>query len=265
MKLSLNELDKDEIVRVTQDNMIELMRYWNDCSDCFQVVEDDYSFRIKSTFSHPLFNNVLKTTLNHDEIHSVSPIIKNYKEQNVPFLWRMWDHDTPDNLGEILLEIGGQQMPSITLMAIDLDTFHPLTEPFPGMTIQSVRNKRDGLNFAFCASRAFSIPSDLTNPMAELMSKQDQNISNYVGLIEGKAISTSTIFYSNDFAGIYNVGTLPEFQGKGIGLEMMTTILLIAKLDGYKTAILHSTPAGKRLYEKLGFQTYGKMSQYLFV
>ncbi|MGG1678073.1 GNAT family N-acetyltransferase [Neobacillus sp. NRS-1170] len=265
MKLTLNELDKDDLVHITQDNMIELMRYWSECTDQFQVVEDQQSFRVKSYLPHPLFNNILKTAINHDETESVRQIVKEYKDQKVPFLWRIWDHDTPVNIGEILLENGGQPIPNTTLMAIDLGSFHPLTEPYPGLTIQRVKNKQDGLNFSKCASSAFGIPSDLTNVMAELIAKQDHNTSHYVGFINGTAISTSSIFYNNDVAGIYNVGTLLDYQGKGIGVEIMTTILLKAKLDGYKTAILHATPAGKRLYEKLGFNTYGEMRQYIFV
>lgn len=251
-------------MRITQDNMVELMRFWSQCSDSFHVVEDEQIFRVKSALPHPLFNNILRTSINHDVTKSVIDIISDYKEQNVPFLWRIWDYDTPANIAEILLENGGQQIPSTTLMAIDLDFFHPLTEPYPGLTIQRVKNKQDGLKFSICASGAFGIPANLTNTMAELMAKQDQNTTNYVGFINGTAIATASIFYHNDIAGIYNIGTLTEYQGKGIGLEMMTTILLKAKLDGYKTAILHSTSAGKRLYEKLGFNTFGDMKQYLF-
>ncbi|MDR6999273.1 putative N-acetyltransferase YhbS [Neobacillus niacini] len=57
---------------------------------------------------------------------------------------------------------------------------------------------------------------------------------------------------------------MPDLQGKGIGMEIMTASLLRAKLEGYQTAILHATPAGLRLYEKLGFIKYGEMRQYLF-
>ncbi|WP_413298772.1 N-acetyltransferase [Bacillus sp. 1P10SD] len=264
MKQSINELENHEVVMITQENMVELMRFWNNRSSAFNMVENENGSLVKSPIPHPLFNNVIKTTINKNVTESVKHIINDYRERNVPFLWRVWDHDMPNNIGETLIENGGQQIPSTTLMAIDLQAFHPLTETYPELTIKKVSNLQDGKAFAGCTSSAFRIPDELTATVAEVMSKQDQNIANYVGYLIGTPVSISTIFYHNGIAGIYNVGTLPEFQGKGIGVEMMTTILLKAKLDGYKTAILHSTHAGKRLYEKLGFNACGEMRQYLF-
>lgn len=264
MKISVHDLQKDEMVRVTQDNVIDLMRFWNEYTNVFQAVDDEKSFRTQSPLPHPMFNNILRTALDSDAGASVSQIVHGYKERNVPFVWRLWEHDTPADLGALLRENGGQPIDRSILMAIDLESFHPLTDPYPGLTIQKVRNKQDAFQYAFCTSKAFGIPADFIDAVSEVMGKQDQNITNYVGVIAGEPKAISTIFYSNDVAGIYNVGTLPEYQGKGVGLEMMTTTLLKAKLDGYKTAILHSTPAGIRLYEKLGFSRYGEMQQYLF-
>lgn len=40
---------------------------------------------------------------------------------------------------------------------------------------------------------------------------------------------------------------------------------VVLKSYFFKTAILHATPAGLRLYEKLGFQKFGEMKQFLFM
>ncbi|MDQ0197899.1 GNAT family N-acetyltransferase [Neobacillus ginsengisoli] len=264
MKLSLSELENHKVVQLTQDNMISLMRFWASCTSYFQAIEDEKIFRVKSSLPHPLVNNIIKSNIEQGALEFVKTTIQDYKEHHIPFLWRLWDHDTPQDIGNILIDNSALQIHNTVLMAIDLASFQPLSELLPDLKIQAVRNHEGAAAFTVCSSAAFGIPDFLRNAVTETMAKQDQNIENYVGYLGGTAVTTATSFYSDGIAGIYNVSTLPEFQGKGMGMEIMTALLLKAKLDGYKMAILHATPAGIRLYEKLGFHKYGEMRQFLF-
>lgn len=262
--ISLKELKASEVVHVTQDNMAELIRFWSETTNSFHFIEDETCFRMKSSLPHPLFNNILKTNLRSEVQNHIRTIIHDYNENQVPFIWRVWDHDNPKNLDSLLRENGAYQIPGTALMAIDLESYHPMSEPLPELKIRTVRNQKHSIDFSECSSAVFDIPKLVSTTISEIIGKQDQNIDSYIGYIEDTPVSTGTIFYSNGVAGIYNVATLPDFQGKGIGVEMMTTMLLKAKLDDIKTTLLHATPAGIRLYEKLGFQTFGEMRQYLF-
>ncbi|MGJ7913021.1 GNAT family N-acetyltransferase [Neobacillus sp. LXY-1] len=263
--IPLKELQVKEVVQLTQDNMMDLMRFWSRFTNDIQVIDGENCFRVQSSLPHPLFNHILKTISPDNSEYFIKTLIQDYKNMHVPFLWRVWEHDTPQNLGEKLKEFGGEQIRSTSLMALDIDNFQPLSDPIPELIIKPVRNKFDSKRFTKCCSTAFEIPEFLSETLTEIWSKQHVNLEHYVGYVNGTAVATATIFYSNGVAGIYNVATLPEFQGKGIGVEMMTAILLIAKLEGYKTAVLHSTLVGLRLYERLGFQSYGEMRQYLFL
>ena len=262
--LSLQDLQATEVVHITQDNMADLMRFWSEVTKSFHLVEDDQCFRIKSSFPHPLFNNIIKSNFTTDIENHLNTIISNYNENQVPFLWRVWNQDVPRNLGSLLLEKGAVQISDCALMAIDLETYHPMSEPLQVLKIKTIRNPQHAFDFSKCCTSVFKIPIPLSKTISEIIGKQDQNIESFVGYIEGTPVATGTIFYSNGVAGIYNVATLPIFQGKGIGVEMMTTMLLKAKLDDIKTTILHAPAAGISLYEKLGFQNFGEMKQYLF-
>lgn len=206
----------DEVVQLTQENMVSLMCRWNDFTDGVHVISGDNCFRTQSTVPHPLFNNILKTNFEDDKQNLVRALIQDYQNLNLPFLWRVWDTDTPEDIGRTLLENGAEKIQSATLMAIDLETFHPLSDILPGLTIRPVRNKRDASNFTKCSLAAFEIPELLSDLITEIIEKQDRNLENFVGYMNGQPVSTSTIFYGNGVAGIYNVGTLPEFQGTGL-------------------------------------------------
>lgn len=264
MTLSLAHLRDQEVIELTQENMVDIMRKWSNCTDAFQVIEDDECFRVTSSIPHPLFNNVLKTNVEFDSKRFVKSIRKEYKKRKTPFLWRLWDHDKPKDIETLLMKNGGQKFQSTTLMAIDLDEFDPFSERPPELMVQTLKYGADARKFAECTCTTFGIPNEMKVPVTEIIEMQDQNIGNYIGYIGSTAVGTATRFYSNGIAGIYNVATLPQFQGKGIGMEILNSLLLDVKQDGYQTVILHATPAGLRLYEKLGFQAYGEMKQYFF-
>jgi GNAT superfamily N-acetyltransferase len=78
------------------------------------------------------------------------------------------------------------------------------------------------------------------------------------GYYNGRPVSTS-LLYKGKLAGVYMVATLPPFQGKGFGKELMGFIGSVAAAEGYSDLVLHSTKPGVRLYEGLGFQPKGKL------
>ena len=63
-------------------------------------------------------------------------------------------------------------------------------------------------------------------------------------------------------AGLYNVATLPEARGKGIGAYMSFAPLLEAREDGYRIGILQASDMGRSVYERLGFQDRGRLISY---
>ncbi|CAB3763940.1 GNAT family N-acetyltransferase [Burkholderia puraquae] len=76
----------------------------------------------------------------------------------------------------------------------------------------------------------------------------------------GVVIGTAMCWkYGADRAAIGHVIVSDEHQGRGIGRTLME--MLIDEL-GPRVTFLHATPAGQPLYEKLGFNVCGSLSQY---
>lgn len=77
----------------------------------------------------------------------------------------------------------------------------------------------------------------------------------YVARTNGEAVGSVTLTYHGDTCGIWAMGTDASRQRGGIGLRLLTTAMAQARSNGIRRFFLGATPAGYRLYEKLGFET----------
>ena len=55
-------------------------------------------------------------------------------------------------------------------------------------------------------------------------------------------------------AGLYNVGTLPEFRGRGLGTLVSLAALEAGRGDGYRWGVLQASAMGEPLYRSMGFE-----------
>jgi GNAT superfamily N-acetyltransferase len=92
----------------------------------------------------------------------------------------------------------------------------------------------------------------------------DTRFRTYLALLNGQPVGTSQLFLSAGVAGIYNVTCIPEARGQGIGAAVTLAPLLAAREMGYYISILQASQQGSRVYRRLGFQDYGKLSVYLW-
>jgi hypothetical protein len=75
----------------------------------------------------------------------------------------------------------------------------------------------------------------------------------YVGRLDGRPVSTATVFLGADVAGLYFVMTVPEARRRGIGAATTYDVLHAVEAE---YAVLGSSAAGRPVYEKLGFREY---------
>jgi GNAT superfamily N-acetyltransferase len=90
----------------------------------------------------------------------------------------------------------------------------------------------------------------------------DGSSRNYLGLLDGKAVCTSNVFFGAGVAGIQMVATLPEARGKGGGAAVTLKPLLEARQMGYRVGALQSSEMGYNVYKRLGFEHVCQMENY---
>jgi GNAT superfamily N-acetyltransferase len=58
---------------------------------------------------------------------------------------------------------------------------------------------------------------------------------------------------------IFNVYTEPEFRRKGLARELMLLMIQWLREQGFRSAVLHASDAGRHLYQTMGFQSTSEM------
>jgi GNAT superfamily N-acetyltransferase len=77
---------------------------------------------------------------------------------------------------------------------------------------------------------------------------------NYIAYIGSRPAGVGMLFVREGMGGIYNMGTLPEFRGRGVATAIMAAALGDARAADCSYVGLTPTSMGRPLYERLGFR-----------
>lgn len=135
-------------------------------------------------------------------------------------------------------------------------------KPLPSLEVRRVSDSATRSAFCAIGSVCFHVPLTWFREVFEQESVWDRFIG-YVGYHEGEPVATAAMVIASGVAGIYNVATIPGFQRRGYGEVMMRHTLTAARCEhGIERSILQSTPAGFRLYERMGYSTVTTVAVY---
>jgi ribosomal protein S18 acetylase RimI-like enzyme len=102
---------------------------------------------------------------------------------------------------------------------------------------------------------AYSMPKDSVLRALPASLFDSTGVDVYVARTNGQPVGSVTLTYHGDTCGIWAMGTDASRQRCGIGLRLLSTAMAQARHNGIRRFFLGATPAGYRLYEKLGFET----------
>ena len=117
---------------------------------------------------------------------------------------------------------------------------------------------------AFCAigSVCFHVPLAWFQEVFDSPSVW-RHFAGYVGYYDQEPVSTAAVIVGGGALGVYNVATLPGWQRRGFGETVMRHALADAQSRlGLCRAVLQSTPAGLRIYERMGFRRVASVAVY---
>jgi GNAT superfamily N-acetyltransferase len=135
-----------------------------------------------------------------------------------------------------------------------------------GLRIVPVEDEATLRKWIHVASIGFGVPNDVEDTWYGFFAEAvcERPFRTYLALLNGEPVGTSQLFTSAGVAGIYNVTCIPQARGRGIGPAVTLAPLLEARKMGYRVGILQASSMGYKVYQRLGFQSFGKLSVYLW-
>ncbi len=231
--------------------------------------EEAGAFWFISGLPFELCNGVVRAQFAPADLDAkVDEVTRHFTERNVPASWLVGPSTQPDNLGSRLEASGWIHDDEAPGMAIDLLALredHPLP---PDLTVNEVSDGEMLKQWIRVLTVGSGMPESVQNMLLDLYARygfvQVPSVRYYLGLLNGEPVATSFLFLAGGVAGIYNVATLPDARGQGIGTALTVAPLLAARALGYRSAVLQSTKMGLNVYRRLGFQEYCTFSFYFW-
>jgi GNAT superfamily N-acetyltransferase len=165
--------------------------------------------------------------------------------------WRWWTGpDSDPGTGERLIRRGYTRLGRMPVMAADLSRIFPLTRP-PGLTVEPVTGRPGVDDYVAACRTAFGLPDDLHEGRSDMI--------RLVGRMDGRVVATAAVVLTGDVAGLYWIATAPEYRGRGVGAELTTSAMEIARDHGAGLCTLQASTMGEPVYRRLGFAGVGEV------
>jgi ribosomal protein S18 acetylase RimI-like enzyme len=151
---------------------------------------------------------------------------------------------------------------SVDLPGMVAEQVRPPVRALPPIEVRRVCGGSNKNAFCEIGSLCFHVPLTWFREVFDT-DQVWRDFAAYVGYGNGEPVSTTAVVMGAGVAGVYNVATLPGHQRKGYGEAVMRHALAEARrTHGIDKTILQSTPAGLKLYERMGFRTVTRVSVY---
>ncbi len=263
----MHHLPIQDIQAIATDNLVTHFTWVQRQTAGMHVKSDDKVVLTDSGLPCDTFNTLSRAHLKQDTVQADVQVAINYFAQaQRPFSWWLSPGDQPDNLAKVLLDAGLQEDYSEQAMAAGLSDL-PSGDVEPnGLQIRRAQTPAELADFAGIISGMWSPPDPQVVRFYELAApailRPDSPMWFYVGYVEGTPAATGEATVHNGVVGLYNICTLPDFRQRGYGTAMTLQPLWDACAAKCHTAILQATEQGARVYKRLGFETFGIITEY---
>eukprot|EP01135_Chromosphaera_perkinsii_P008677 Nk52_evm10s1444 gene=Nk52_evmTU10s1444 len=218
------------------------------------------------------FNTVTVTDIDGFCNKSVIEEIKEYyRMRNIPMSVWIFCEKNSSKLELLLKECG--LIHAETMLAMSLELECKDIEIFPSNSIKEIKPvENTGQLEDYCAvlGSLWDPPCPyLLKHMLEihpLLLSKESPLKLFVAYdtTERPVATGSVLFTPNEMstAGLYDIATLAEERGKGIGSHMLLHLLSFAKSHHVKLVVLQGSHDGQNIYKRMGFTNDGNVIEY---
>lgn len=145
------------------------------------------------------------------------------------------------------------------------EVLHAPQRRAPELQIRRVSDVQTRTEFAQLSSLIFSLPLlTATEIYGSGALWAGGAMTGWIGYSERQPVSIVSVVIGAGAAGVYSVGTLPMYQGRGYAEALMRHALAQAReATGIQISVLQSTEQGLHLYTRMGYQPVTRFSVYM--
>lgn len=125
-----------------------------------------------------------------------------------------------------------------------------------GVEVVRAATSADIDDSAFVLAKSFKLSEESVRRAFPLKMLENPAVNVFVGRLSGQPVSSVTTTIHDDTVGIWAMGTDPAHQRKGLGRALLTKAMHEHIEHGARRFYLGATPAGRPLYERIGFVTH---------
>jgi ribosomal protein S18 acetylase RimI-like enzyme len=256
-----------DLAAAADDNLALHAGWVQEHVEGMRVVADRDLVLVDSGLSCDTFNLICRARLEQPSAPDrVREAIATFRDAGRPFSWWLGPGDQPHDLGEMLLDAGLEQAETELAMAADLASLRIADLSPGGLRIERVRTPAQLRDFA----KLIGTDGPSTDPLvrrfyemaAGILLASDAPLRFYVGYLDDVPVATGELTVGGGVVGLYSISTLASYRRRGIGTAMTLRPLLDARAEGYRTGILQAAPAGVGVYSRVGFRSFGQITEY---
>lgn len=248
----------DPRVAAVEDN---LLSFFARVADLPMFRRDDASDvdAIRCDIPFPMFNCVTGARFGADAARRTEEVTDSFIDVGLPWMWWVTPSHTSPEL-ESVLEARGLHREEVPGMYADLAAAPQVAE-VEGLTIEETT---DASAFIDVMQTGFGLPDMVREPMTAVMDQFAEAI-NLIGSIDGRAVACGTAYLAGPTAGLYNIATVEDARGRGIGYAVTLALMESGRRAGAQHAVLHSSEPGRPVYARAGFVEVCPVPQYVWM
>lgn len=263
----MNELTLAELARAADENFVVHASWVQRSIPGMRAIEAQDLVLVDSGLPCDTFNIVCRARLQLSSAHErVRQAIDFFSTSAHPFSWWIGPADRPPELGALLAEAGLLCADGELAMAAELATLRESELSPGGLRVRRVGSRGELDDFARIIAGGWEPPDAnvlrFYERAAPVLLAANSPLWLYVGYVGELPVATAELTIGGGVAGMYNIVTLEAYRRRGIGSAMTLRPLLDARDAGMRTGVLQAAAAGVNMYTRLGFKTFGQITEY---
>ena len=251
------DLSDEAFILTIRSNLCAFFRHFSRSMPDEPITNRRFT-RWRSPIQHPWFNGVLCSQPPADEDGAfLDEVVDYFRAKNTRVFTFWMEPHVASSAWEAALTKRGFGFSSDTPgMAVDLQSLEESQTRIDGLDIRLVDDETLLRTWAETFTQGYGLPFEWSGMIfdAWLALGLEDPIRNHLGFLNGEPVATSTVFFGGGAAGIYDVATVPNARGRGIGAAMTVHPLLEAREAGERMGVLQSSDMGFNVYKKIGFR-----------